>query len=132
MTRVFAILPLLALGACAGSPARIAMESPDQLAAEDSIDLCAAYGVNHGQAVLAEIERRGAVRAAFVDAVTSRKVAVGMSACEVLAAWGKPDKTEQTTTARGTTDRWVFDDFSGYPANTVYFRNGIMSALRQR
>ncbi|WP_088226122.1 hypothetical protein [Desulfosporosinus sp. FKB] len=54
-------------------------------------------------------------------------VRIGMTEQEVLdSSWGKPQKTNKTITAYGTTEQWVYADGNGY----LYFDNGILTAVQ--
>lgn len=118
---------LLVLAGCApGSPGSIAMDSPEQLRTEESFNLCAAYGFNHGSTVLAELQRRGVIRPQTLDDVKNQKVAIGMSPCEVLAAWERPNDVYQSITPAGTLVRWIYRDLDGYRTGTVYFNNDVV------
>lgn len=110
---------LMTLSGCAGSPARIALESQDQLRSESTQDLCAAYGnlghgglaneaLGSGKAAFAELQRRGAIRPEFFSQIENRSIVVGMSPCEVLASWGAPSTMQHTATTIGTIDLWTF------------------------
>jgi hypothetical protein len=61
----------------------------------------------------AECDRRGGVR-------------VGMTKAEVLAScWGKPKSINSTTTARGTSQQWV------YGRSYLYFdENGLLTTIQ--
>jgi hypothetical protein len=52
---------------------------------------------------------------------------IGMSAKTVAekSSWGKPDKINRMTTARGTSEQWVYDN-GGY----LYFTNGVLTAVQ--
>jgi hypothetical protein len=113
-----------------GSPGAIAMDNPQQLQQEKTADLCSAYGVTRGQAVFDELQRRKAIATELIPVVRAKRVAVGMSSCEVLASWGPPDAINRTITARGTFVQWVYEDLDGMPQQYVYLDNGIVSSLQ--
>jgi hypothetical protein len=119
-------LVVVGLSACAGSPARIGMDSPQQLQAEKTYNLCVAYGGNRGQAVLDELLRRGVVRPQYVASIKVRKVEIGMSECEVIAAILKPEKVNKTTTVSGTSEQWVYSNSTIF----VYLKNGVVEATQ--
>jgi len=54
-------------------------------------------------------------------------VQIGMTTKQVLeqTSWGKPNRTNRTTTAHGTSEQWVYGN-----SNYLYFRNGILSAIQ--
>jgi hypothetical protein len=61
----------------------------------------------------------------LVEGVLRRQVAIGMTTEMVREAWGRPSGINTTTTARGTTEQWV------YSSSYVYFTNGAVSAIQQ-
>lgn len=64
-------------------------------------------------AAKAECDRRGGVR-------------IGMTAEQVRAScWGKPRYVNRTTTARGTSEQWVYGG-----GNYVYLDNGIVTTVQ--
>ncbi len=63
----------------------------------------------------------------LAERVAKRKqgVRVGMTQDDVLASsWGKPRKINRTTTARSTSEQWVYD--GGY----LYFDDGILTTIQ--
>ena len=54
-------------------------------------------------------------------------VHIGMTAKQVLeeSNWGKPKRVNRTTTARGTSEQWVYGD-----GNYLYFENGVLTAIQ--
>ncbi len=73
----------------------------------------------------AEIAKREAAReraAAVLEA--SKKVRIGMSAKEVERAWGRPSSINRTTTARGTSEQWV------YGSRYLYFTNDVLTTIQ--
>jgi hypothetical protein len=104
---------------------RIAMEDPEQLKDEQTMKLCIAYGGNGGQQVLSELERRGAIRSQFAEAVQRSQVQIGMQPCEVIAAWQSPENVNRTTTANETAEQWVYNH-TAY----VYFTGGHVTSIQ--
>ena len=52
-------------------------------------------------------------------------VTIGMSAEDVLRSnWGRPQKVNRTTTARGTDEQWV------YPGGYLYLRDGVLYSIQ--
>lgn len=56
----------------------------------------------------------------------SEGVRIGMSQSDVLASsWGKPQKVNTTTSARGIREQWVY---GGH--NYLYFENGVLTTIQ--
>ena len=53
------------------------------------------------------------------------RVVVGMTACGAIAAWGRPQDINKTTTARGTREQWVYGG-----RNYLYFTDGRLDAIQ--
>jgi hypothetical protein len=52
---------------------------------------------------------------------------IGMRALDVmLSRWGAPQHTNKTTSARGTSEQWVYGD-----GKYLYFENGILTAIQE-
>lgn len=53
-------------------------------------------------------------------------VRIGMSSSDVVnkSSWGKPERVNRTTTARGTTEQWIYGD--AY----LYFTNGRLTTIQ--
>ena len=58
--------------------------------------------------------------------IAEKKIRIGMTAEQIRAAWGKPEKVNSTITARGTHEQWVYGD-----GQYVYFDEGVMRSLQQ-
>lgn len=60
------------------------------------------------------------------EVIAQGKIGVGMTADQVRAAWGKPERINSSLYASGTHEQWVYrgDQY-------VYFENGIMTSLQQ-
>jgi hypothetical protein len=71
----------------------------------------------------AELRRRG-WSAKHVDLVMAQRVAIGMTAAMVRAAWGEPERINSTHTQAGTDEQWVYGD------EYVYLRNNIVTAIQ--
>ena len=125
-----AISIALALGGCAGSPVGINSDTPQQLMAENSGDLCRAYAVFHKNEVLQELIRRGAVRPDFVVFVRSGQIAIGMNQWEVRAVQQYAYSVNRTVTSGGVTEQWVYANANGLAYLYVYFTNGIVTAYQ--
>ncbi len=58
------------------------------------------------------------------QAIAAKKVAVGMTTEEVVKAWGKPRKIDQTTTGQHSHENWFYD-----PASLVIFMDGKVRSV---
>mgnify|MGYP001545891296 FL=1 len=122
-------LAAVILSGCAGSPAGVSMESPEQLRTEDLITLCRAYGQVGGEQILAELLRRKAVEQADVPLIHAHEIKIGMGLCGLLAAWGIPSYAKSKTTLRAERDEYVYD--RGYRTRQrVYLRDGIITGFQ--
>jgi len=120
------ILFVLVMGVagCAGSPARLAMMSPDELAAVRLPDLCNAYSSVGGSDVEAEILRRQAITDDEWELVRAKKIAVGMSTCALLASWGAPSTINTSASRAGERQQWVYGICQYCKRRYVYVRGG--------
>jgi hypothetical protein len=118
-----AILPVVALlTACAGSPARLAAMSNDELHQQTPMDLCHAYNYGHSAAVKRALLDRGIVRPEQWATVDGKRVAVGMTDVELMCAWGSPDHINRASYG----DQWVYGTTRS--RQYVYVRSGIVTA----
>lgn len=60
-----------------------------------------------------------------VDLIQHRRAKVGMKEKQALLAWGLPKRVNRTTTARGSSEQWVYESGS-----YLYLDNGIVSAIQ--
>ena len=140
MKNVLLLLLLIALlYGCAGSPARISLDSPDALKKRTIQELCAAYGKIKSEKLLYEIKSR---RAGFSDtappffsdrelrAITSRVVYVGMREIALVCSLGWPTGYDGSGINRSShgPDQWVYRSCSGCKATYVYVRGGKVIA----
>ena len=58
------------------------------------------------------------------DKILKGKVAIGMTKEMCLLSWGKPKKINETITANGKTEQWVYND------NYLYFENGTVITIQ--
>lgn len=59
------------------------------------------------------------------NAIQDEKVSLGMTPEQVRMSWGEPKSIEQTVTAAGKSEQWVFG-----PATFVYFTGGLVSGVQ--
>lgn len=96
----------------------VVTESPQQVAAEETDDLCVAliYRMppERRKLIQDELVRRGAVRLQFVDSLNQFSVDVGMNACEVHAAYGLPDTVKRNENMGGESLELVYHYSDGH------------------
>jgi len=59
--------------------------------------------------------------------IAQRKVQIGMTKDQVLAAWGKPQDINRTVTPFGTSEQWCYGDIGG---TYLYFDDGVMTSFQ--
>jgi hypothetical protein len=131
-TTIAATALALLLTACAGSPARMALEGPEGYAKADNRDLCRA--VYYGKSIQArdELNKRGALTQREWDAAVQGKVFIGMSELAAVCAWGLPTKVNSTVTGYGSGEQWVYGKPSQYnKPNYLYMTGGRVAAVQQ-
>jgi len=74
------------------------------------------------QAAKAKLEEYVQAHPEFREAILAKKIGLGMSTDDVIAAWGKPDHVNTTVTAYGKHEQWV------YGRQYIYFENGRVSS----
>jgi hypothetical protein len=128
-----AMLCAAGLTACVGSPGAISTESPKQLKAERTPNLCMAYGFFQQEKVRAELTRRNALTPEEWSLVDAHSIEVGMSMCGMVAALGPPAETFHRVTATHDTYRYVYRLCSIYDLKqhrTVYVENRRITEIR--
>jgi len=60
------------------------------------------------------------------NTIGEKKISIGMTRDQVIAAWGRPQRINTSTHSWGTHEQWVYD-----MTNFVYFRNDVMESLQQ-
>ena len=68
--------------------------------------------------------------AAAREAVEAGYVRLGMTAEQVLAAWGQPRDRNRTTSSHGTSEQWVYRSVNRPGAQYVYLENGVVTTLQ--
>lgn len=126
---------VIVLAGCAGSPARLAMMSPEQLQTQNDGQLCAVYGFGHSKKVRAEIERRGLLTTEEWSLVDRRALAIGMSELAMFASLGGPNvvygSVNETVTASGVRRQYVYRDSEYGRAGYVYIEGGRVTAYQR-
>jgi hypothetical protein len=60
-----------------------------------------------------------------LQAIKIRRILIGMTADQVVLSWGEPEKKNQTTTASGTSEQWIYPE-----GQFAYLDNGILTAMQ--
>jgi hypothetical protein len=81
--------------------------------------------------VRAARERESAIRArgwpaSVTQAAVDKKVIIGMTTEQVVAAWGRPYNINETITARGKSEQWVYGS-----GQYLYFDNGVLKTIQR-
>lgn len=74
---------------------------------------------------LAARARQSGVDGWHLTLIQEGQTGIGMTACGAIAAWGRPESINKTTTARGTREQWVYGG-----RNYLYFTNGVLDAIQ--
>lgn len=121
-------LVLLSIACVSGQP-------PVWSQVEDQ-DLCSTAGKwrykteAHIQA-LNELYDRKMVRAEYVGAVRNREIQIGMTECEVIAAWGWPTDQNKSHSSFGTRNQMVYRPYSSADAKYIYTNNSIVTSWQE-
>jgi hypothetical protein len=83
--------------------------------------------INYAPRQISAEEQHSRDKAAeFARAIGERRVVLGMTAEQCLAAWGTPTAVNRTTTSRGSSEQWVYRTTGHY----LYLVNGILTTLQ--
>lgn len=66
----------------------------------------------------------------FYELVKQKKVAIGMSALQVIGAWGPASDINRTVTSGGVQEQWVYPGESEYKNRYVYIENNVVTAIQ--
>ena len=130
---IFTMSVLLLLVGCAGSPARLAMMSPDELKAESSLNLCNAYDNNGSEKIIAELKRRGEISDEEWGLIEQKKIRIGMSELALVCSWGGPGlygSVNESVSRWGVHKQWVYRACSSCGAQYVYTENGKVTSWK--
>jgi hypothetical protein len=137
-----ALLTVMLAGCEPGSPGAIARDTPEELAKEDTLDLCNAYGVSakynmaKTSEIGAELLRRKALSADEMSLVMQGKVEPGVGICAVIAAWGSPDFVTHVESASHERYEYTYEpvdtDCKLCKPSYVYFTDGVVTRIRSR
>jgi hypothetical protein len=62
--------------------------------------------------------------------IACRSVVIGMNSDQAIAAWGRPDDVNRTTSAYGVSEQWVYEDSDGIPRSYLYFDDGVLTTVQ--
>lgn len=113
--------------ACAGSPARIGMMSPEELRSETDSNLCNAYAVTRSDKAKAELKRRNSISVNEWALIEQKRIRIGMSELGLICSWGYPGiygSVNTTVNRYGEHKQWVYRSCSMCKASYVYTENG--------
>ena len=123
---------------CAGSPARIASMSSEELHSVDESQLCSTYFYKSNENLSNEISRRKLITESEWNSVKNEQITLGMKRCSVLAALGRPHMAMRKPIGeQKSIEALVFTVESGsvYPAyskqrtTTVYLVDGLVTKI---
>jgi hypothetical protein len=114
------------------SPGAILIEDDASVRQEDTLSLCQAfgtnsrkiYGANGLRRIREELLRREALSPADWALVERREIAIGMSECGLLAAWGVPAQIRRNVTPLGEEEQLI------YPGRRVFLVGGRIRSFR--
>lgn len=75
---------------------------------------------------VADLARRNRIS----EAIGDRKILVGMTSEEVIQAWGKPSKINQSISRTGTSEQWVYERESISNSQYLYLDNGVVRSMQ--
>lgn len=58
--------------------------------------------------------------------IRQKRVSIGMTTCMAIAAWGRPERINQSVGGYGLHEQWA------YPANYLYFEDGILKSYQSQ
>ena len=132
MKTITAILLILLIG-CAGSPAHIAMMSPEGLTTRTCTELCNAYAHLRNQDVRKEIERRCNISIGEWNLIDQKRVSIGMSEDALVCSWGYPGvygDVNESVGIWGKHKQWVYNN-GGRRSMYVYTQNGKVTSWQK-
>ena len=66
---------------------------------------------------------------AINSAIARGRVAIGMTAEQVIRSWGRPSKVNKTMTERSGNEQWIYNR-GQFRAQYVYIENGIVRSIQ--
>lgn len=58
--------------------------------------------------------------------IKEQRIEIGMTPCMAIAAWGQPERINQSVGSYGVHEQWV------YPANYLYFDDGVLKSFQSQ
>jgi len=126
-----ALLFALSLASCAGSPARLANASAEELSTQNDVALCNAYSINKSANVRDELVRRNAITFYDWNLIDTSQVEIGMSELALICmpgsggTWGF---VGETVTADGTARSWNHKSCQSCAMKRVITVNGKVAS----
>ena len=121
------LLPLLALTACAGSPARISMMSPEDLKFESNNALCRGYSFSKSDKLKMVIKDRNLFTENDWALIENGQIRIGMSEEGLICSWGLPlSGVNKSVGSWGVRKQYVYGMNSRRPY--VYVQDGKISS----
>lgn len=94
------------LQGCAGSPINIANMSQAEMAQQDDITLCYAYGHMKSANIREELLTRKSIR--NWDLIDNKRIKIGMTNAEILCSWGAPMRTYKSVGSYGVHKQYIY------------------------
>lgn len=136
MKKVLWLVIVLLVEGCAGSPARIALLSADEMKKETSYDLCNAYA-NHGHsstAIKDELISRGEIDYLDWSDIDNGRIKIGMSELGLICSMGSPGVfggVRKSVSAYGTNKQYFYRNHSRGKIFTVIVDNEKISNYQE-
>ena len=102
----------------------------------DDLTLCSMYSNPYSDRgeVTTELRNRDLIQSGNWTSISNRRVRVGMSRCELYAAWGKPGDTSTYSSSLGRSELLSYYRIGLHGpeiGNSVYLRNGRIESIIQ-
>jgi hypothetical protein len=123
--RFTAAIALAAVAALSGCAENVYLKNPAELQALTTERLCVSYHARPSEGVRAELTARNVIRAqSWVD-IDKKEVRIGMTETELVCAWGRAVRVNNTTTAHSVRNQHVYGVNS---RSYVYTVDGIVTS----
>lgn len=132
MVRILMALCVVLLAGCSGTIGGVCMKSPEELKAEPTPNVAAAYGyasrfIGDDKKLRAELKRRNAFTPEQWDRIDRKKIVIGDPVELVYASWGSPTSVRNWTTEYSGGQE--FEYYHVDRSNFVYIRDGRVAAV---
>jgi hypothetical protein len=115
-TRMLSATIALCVASCATPTLDLSSRlTPDTLVNATSVELCEDFYRSRSKATLAELDKRHMLSAKDREALSTLRSVIGMTDIAAGCLYGNPRAINDTTTARGRSEQWV------YCAGFMYF-----------